>query len=95
MPERRRQLARKTDYDNVPIKPQRVFREINKYFDRDTVFVTAIGLYQIWSGQFQEGFQPRHYLTCGQAGPLGWEVSACTGAKLGQPDKTVVGVVGD
>jgi tartronate-semialdehyde synthase len=79
----------------VPIKPQRVFREINEYFDRDTVFVTAIGLYQIWSGQFQEVFQPRHYLTCGQAGPLGWEVSACTGAKLGQPDKTVVGVVGD
>jgi tartronate-semialdehyde synthase len=95
VPERRRELARKTDYDNVPIKPQRVFQEINEYFDRDTVFVTAIGLYQIWSGQFQEVFQPRHYLICGQAGPLGWEVSACTGAKLGHPDKTVVGVVGD
>ena len=95
VPERRQELARKTDYDNVPIKPQRVFQEINEYFDRDTVFVTAIGLYQIWSGQFQEVFQPRHYLICGQAGPLGWEVSACTGAKLGHPDKTVVGVVGD
>jgi tartronate-semialdehyde synthase len=95
VPDRRRALARKTDYDNVPIKPQRVFQEVNEFFDRDTVFVTAIGLYQIWSGQFQEVFQPRHYLICGQAGPLGWEVSACTGAKLGQPDKTVVGVVGD
>jgi tartronate-semialdehyde synthase len=95
VPDRRRQLARKTDYDSVPIKPQRVFQEINEHFDRDTVFVTAIGLYQIWSGQFQEVYQPRHYLICGQAGPLGWEVSACTGAKLGQPDKTVVGVVGD
>src|SRR4051812_35962753 len=95
VPDRRRDLARKTDYDNVPIKPQRVFQEINEVFDRDTVFVTAIGLYQIWSGQFQEVFQPRHYLICGQAGPLGWEVSACTGAKLGHPEKTVVGVVGD
>ena len=95
VPERRRELARKMDYDNVPIKPQRVFQEINEYFDRDTVFVTAIGLYQIWSGQFQEVFRPRHYLICGQAGPLGWEISACTGAKLGQPEKTIVGVVGD
>lgn len=95
VPERRRELARKTDYDNVPIKPQRVFQELNEHFDRDTVFVTAIGLYQIWSGQFQEVYQPRHYLICGQAGPLGWEIPACIGAKIGQPDKTVVGVVGD
>jgi tartronate-semialdehyde synthase len=95
VPERRRELARKTDYDDVPIKPQRVFQEINEFFDPDTVFVTAIGLYQIFSGQLQEVFKPRHYLICGQAGPLGWEISACTGAKLGQPEKTVVGVVGD
>jgi tartronate-semialdehyde synthase len=95
VPARRVALARKSDHDNVPVKPQRVFRELNEFFDRDTVFVTAIGLYQIFSGQFQEVYKPRHYLICGQAGPLGWEVSACTGAKLGLPDKTVVGVVGD
>jgi tartronate-semialdehyde synthase len=95
VPARRRQLARRDDYDDVPIKAERVFREINAAFDRDTVFVTAIGLYQIWSGQLQEVFGPRHYLVCGQAGPLGWEVPACIGAKLGQPEKTVVGVVGD
>jgi tartronate-semialdehyde synthase len=95
VPERRRELARKTDYDDVPIKPQRVFGEINEFFDRETVFVTAIGLYQIFSGQLQEVYRPRHYLICGQAGPLGWEISACTGAKLGRPEKTVVGVVGD
>jgi tartronate-semialdehyde synthase len=32
---------------------------------------------------------------CGQAGPLGWEISACTGIKLGEPDREVVAVVGD
>ena len=89
--ERRTRLARRTDHDDVPIKPARVFREINACFDEDTIFVTAIGLYQIWSGQYQEVSKPRHYLVCGQAGPLGWEVSACTGAKLGRPEKTVVG----
>ena len=93
--ELRSTLLRKTDFDNVPIKPQRVFQEMNGFFDRDTVIVTAIGLYQIWSGQFQKTYKPRHYICCGQAGPLGWEVPACIGAKLGKPDSLVVGVVGD
>jgi tartronate-semialdehyde synthase len=78
-----------------PRQPNGWVRELNQCFDRDTIFVTAIGLYQIWSGQFQHAYKPRHYLCCGQAGPLGWEVPACIGVKLGQPDKLVVGVVGD
>jgi tartronate-semialdehyde synthase len=93
--ELRETLERRMDFVETPIKPPRVFKEINKYFDRDTIFVTAIGLYQIWSGQFQQSYNPRHYLVCGQAGPLGWEISACTGVKLGCPDKQVVGIVGD
>jgi tartronate-semialdehyde synthase len=72
-----------------------MFKEINEFFDKDTIFVTAIGLYQIWSGQFQKTYKPRHYLCCGQAGPLGWEVPACIGVKLGKPENLVVGVVGD
>ena len=93
--ELRSTMLRKTNFDDSPVKPQRVYQEINEYFDRDTVFVTAIGLYQIFGGQFQKTYKPRHYLCCGQAGPLGWEVPACIGVKLGRPDKTVVGVVGD
>jgi tartronate-semialdehyde synthase len=93
--ELRSTLLRKMDFDDVPVKPQRVYKEMNEFFDEDTIFVTAIGLYQIWSGQFQKTYKPRHYLCCGQAGPLGWEVPACIGAKLGKPENLVVGVVGD
>ncbi len=91
----RADLERKTDYDDVPIKPQRVFREINGFFDDETVFVTCIGLNQIWSGQLQKISRPRHYLDCGGAGPLGWDLPASIGAKVARPDKTVVQVVGD
>ena len=93
--ELRATLTRRTDFDNVPIKPPRVYQELNEFFGPDTIFVTAIGLYQIWSGQFQMTYRPRHYLCCGQAGPLGWEVPACIGVKLARPDQLVVGVVGD
>jgi tartronate-semialdehyde synthase len=93
--ELRSTLLRKTDFDDAPVKPQRAFKEMNEFFDEDTIFVTAIGLYQIFSGQFQKTYKPRHYICCGQAGPLGWEVPACIGVKLGKPEKLVVGVVGD
>jgi tartronate-semialdehyde synthase len=88
-------LLRRDDFDDVPIKPPRVYRELNHVFGPETTFVTAIGLYQIWSGQFQQTFRPRHYLVCGQAGPLGWEVPAAIGVKCAFPDKQVVAVVGD
>jgi tartronate-semialdehyde synthase len=86
---------RRMDFDDVPIKPARVFKEINEFFGPDTIFTTAIGLYQIWSGQFQRIHRPRHYLVCGQAGPLGWEIPAAMGVKQALPDREVVAVVGD
>jgi tartronate-semialdehyde synthase len=91
----RSQLERKTDYEDIPIKPQRVFKEINEFFDEETVFVTCIGLNQIWSGQLQKIARPRHYLDCGGAGPLGWDLPASIGAKVARPAKQVVTVVGD
>jgi len=91
----RAKMERKTGYDNIPIKPQRVFKEINEFFDEETVFVTCIGLNQIWSGQLQKVSKPRHYLDCGGAGPLGWDMPASIGAKVARPDKVVVDVVGD
>lgn len=91
----KRRFLRKMDFDQTPIKPQRVFKEINEFFPADTTFVTAIGLYQIWSGQFQEINEPNSYLCCGQAGPLGWEIPTCIGVKKARPETQVVGICGD
>ncbi|WP_158888943.1 glyoxylate carboligase [Amycolatopsis anabasis] len=88
-------LPRREDFDDTPIKAPRVFKEINEFYGEDAYFVTAIGLYQIWSGQFQRAHKPRHYQVCGQAGPLGWEIPAAIGVKKARPDAEVVGVVGD
>lgn len=88
-------LTRREDFDAVPIKAPRVFKEINETFGPETYFVTAIGLYQIWSGQHQKVHEPRHYQVCGQAGPLGWEIPAAIGVKKAKPDAEVVGIVGD
>ncbi|GCD93415.1 glyoxylate carboligase [Embleya hyalina] len=97
--ELRASLTRREDFDTVPIKAPRVYKEINEVFDADTYFVTAIGLYQIWGGQHQKAYKPRHYQVCGQAGPLGWEIPAAIGVRKalerGDPDAEVVAIVGD
>ncbi|WP_327093223.1 glyoxylate carboligase [Nonomuraea sp. NBC_01738] len=93
--ELRRTLTRREDFDDIPVKAPRVYKEINEFFDEDTYFVTAIGLYQIWGGQHQKAGKPRRYQVCGQAGPLGWEIPAAIGVKKAAPGAQVVGVVGD
>ncbi|MDP3063504.1 MAG: thiamine pyrophosphate-dependent enzyme, partial [Chloroflexota bacterium] len=95
LPRLRERLARPWDFNQTPIKPQRIFKEIDEFFDEDTVFITCIGLNQIWSSQYQRTFKPRHYLIPGGAGPLGWDLPAAIGAKVARPDLQVVQVVGD
>ena len=95
IPENRAAMVRKTDYDQVPIKPQRVYQEMNAYFRPDTIFTTGCGLTQIWSGQFQSVAKPYTYLASGGAGTLGFDLPAAIGAKIARPEATVVAVMGD
>lgn len=93
--ERKRMMLRKTNFDNVPIKPQRVYQEMNQAFKRDTVYVSTIGLSQIAGGQFLHVYGARQWINCGQAGPLGWTVPAALGVLAADPTRTVVGLAGD
>jgi len=93
--ERKSLMLRKTDYDNIPIKPQRVYQEMNAVFPRDTVYVSTIGLSQIAAAQFLNIYGPRQWINCGQAGPLGWTLPAALGVVAADPTRTVVGIAGD
>jgi tartronate-semialdehyde synthase len=93
--ERKRTLQRRTHYDNVPVKPQRVYEEMVRAFGRDVKYVSTIGLSQIAGAQFLHVYKPRHWINCGQAGPLGWTVPAALGVVAADPDATVVALSGD
>jgi tartronate-semialdehyde synthase len=92
---RKRTMLRKTHFDDVPVKPQRVYEEMNRVFGRDVRYVSTIGLSQIAGGQFLHVFKPRHWINCGQAGPLGWTIPATLGVVTADPDSTVVALSGD
>ncbi|NIC05503.1 glyoxylate carboligase [Billgrantia bachuensis] len=93
--ERKRTLLRKTHFDEVPVKPQRVYEEMNKVFGKNTRYVSTIGLSQIAGAQFLHVYKPRHWINCGQAGPLGWTIPAALGVCKADPEAEVVALSGD
>jgi len=92
---RKLSMLRRTHFDNVPVKPQRVYEEMNRSFGRDTRYVSTIGLSQIAGGQFLHVFGPRRWINAGQAGPLGWTLPAALGVAAADPDTPVVALSGD
>ena len=92
---RKLSMLRRTHFDNVPVKPQRVYEEMNRTFGRDTRYGSTIGLSQIAGGQFLHVFGPRHWINAGQAGPLGWTLPAALGVAAADPDTPVVALSGD
>ena len=93
--ERKGTMQRRTHFDEVPAKPQRVYEEMNKSFGPETRYVSSIGLSQIAGAQFLHVYRPRHWINCGQAGPLGWTVPAALGVCVADPEATVVALSGD
>ncbi|MGW4376195.1 glyoxylate carboligase [Streptomyces albidoflavus] len=93
--ERRASLQRRTHFDDIPIKPQRVYEEMNRAFGPETRYVSTIGLSQIAGAQMLHVYRPRHWINCGQAGPLGWTVPAALGVAVADPTTPVVALSGD
>ncbi|GGV05824.1 glyoxylate carboligase [Streptomyces spectabilis] len=93
--ERKATLLRRTHFDDIPIKPQRVYEEMNKAFGPETRYVSTIGLSQIAGAQMLHVYKPRHWINCGQAGPLGWTIPAALGVAKADPEGQVVALSGD
>ncbi|MEO7070393.1 MAG: thiamine pyrophosphate-dependent enzyme, partial [Nostocoides sp.] len=93
--ERKATMWRKTNFEVTPIKPQRVYQEMNRAFGKDVRYVSTIGLSQIQAAQLLHVYEDRHWINAGQAGPLGWTVPAAIGVATAAPEDTVVALSGD
>ncbi len=93
--ERKRTMLRRTNFGQVPVKPQRVYQEMNRAFGPSVRYVSTIGLSQIQAAQLLHVYRPRHWINAGQAGPLGWTVPAALGVATADPDSLVVALSGD
>ncbi len=71
---------------------------INKIYDMtngDAIISTDVGQHQMWAAQWYKYKEPRHLLTSGGLGTMGYGLGAAIGAKVGCPDKTVINIAGD
>lgn len=81
--------------DPQKIKPQDVVRAVYQQSKGDIIAVTDVGQHQMWTAQYFPIQKPRHWVTSGGLGTMGFGLPAAIGAKFGCLDKTVVAFVGD
>jgi len=78
----------------VPMRPERVCREISEALPADGVVVSDTGHSGMWTGQMIEFSSPRQgFVRC--AGSLGWGLPGAIGVKCALPDRAVVCFTGD
>jgi acetolactate synthase-1/2/3 large subunit len=81
--------------DTKPIHPARLLMELSKAAPADAVFVTDVGWNKNGAGQQLEISSPAGFITSGGMATMGYSPGAAVGAKLGAPDRKVLGLVGD
>lgn len=78
----------------VPIRPERICKEISDWLPEGGVVLSDTGHSGMWTGQMIRLTRPgQRYLRC--AGSLGWSFPATLGAKCALPDRAVIGFCGD
>ncbi|MCC8180457.1 MAG: biosynthetic-type acetolactate synthase large subunit, partial [Planctomycetes bacterium] len=84
------------NYTNPGLTPQHIIREMARLSrDRDPILVTDVGQHQMWSALYWEHRKPRHWVSSGGLGTMGFGLPAAMGAQLGKPDNLVFCVSGD
>ena len=77
------------------IMPQAVMESIDKATKGRAVVVTDVGQHQMWAAQHFRYSIPRHFLTSGGMGTMGFGIPAAIGAAIARPDHKTVAVCGD
>ncbi|MCP4763898.1 MAG: thiamine pyrophosphate-binding protein [archaeon] len=78
-----------------PVMISCVLKEVREFLDNDAIIVTSAGNVQAQMIQEIEFYKPNTNITAGGFSTMGYTLPAAIGAKLGKPDKQVVGLVGD
>jgi len=80
------------DYNTVPIKQQRVMKELNELIDDKTIITTEVGQCQMWAAHYLNIKNPRQFITSGGLGTMGFGFPAAIGAKIARPECNVIDV---
>jgi acetolactate synthase I/II/III large subunit len=85
------------NYDRASalIQPYAVLEAINRHTGGRAIISTGVGQHQMWSAQYFDFRAPRHWLTSGSMGTMGFGLPAAVGAQFARPDALVIDIDGD
>ena len=81
--------------DLVPIRPERLVKELRAALPRDAILVADVGEHHNWFLQFYETYEPGTFLQSWGFAAMGFGVCGVLGAKLAAPEKVCVSICGD
>jgi acetolactate synthase-1/2/3 large subunit len=91
----RAEVSETQNNTGTPIHPARLLRALSEAAPDDAIFVTDVGWNKNGAGQQLQVKRPRSFLTSGGMATMGFSPAAAIGAKMGAPDRKVIGLVGD
>jgi acetolactate synthase I/II/III large subunit len=91
----KRTHAMNYDRDSALIQPYAVLEEINRHTQGLAIISTGVGQHQMWAAQYLDFRKPRHWLTSGSMGTMGFGLPAAIGAQFAQRDTLVIDIDGD
>jgi acetolactate synthase I/II/III large subunit len=68
---------------------------INKHSNGDAIRVSDVGQHQMFTCRYSKFNQSKSNITSGGLGTMGFALPAAIGAKMGQPEREVVAIIGD
>ncbi len=77
------------------LRAQHVLDRLNTLLGGRAVLTADVGQHQMWAAQFCRATTPRHWITTGGAGTMGFGFPAAIGASFGRPGAEVWAIVGD
>jgi acetolactate synthase-1/2/3 large subunit len=90
----REEVAPMRDSEAIPMRPERICKEITEFLPPEAVLVADTGHSGIWTGTMVDLKHPgQRYIRC--AGSLGWSFPASLGVKCALPDTPVLCFTGD
>ena len=91
----KKELLPRVTYNDVPLKPQSVIKEISEVLTPDSILTTDVGQNQMWAAHFYNTQKPRKFISSGGLGTMGFGFPSAIGAKVACPEDVVVSVNGD
>lgn len=87
--------AADNDDPMAPITGPAFIRQLSRIAPDDTVIACDVGQHQMWVAQHYEFDHPRHHLTSGGLGTMGFGLPVAIGAQFADRNSTVINVTGD